>query len=134
MAAYAFEALRFNPHNPALFRSCLADTAIAEGTDRRTVVRAGSTVVPMTISAMFDPDALDAPDEFRIDRPQRSYLHFGHGQHTCFGERLNRVIVPHALKALLCLENLRYSERGSRAIDYEGPFPDRMLLAFDVAR
>ena len=134
VAAHVFEALRFNPHNPALYRSCTADTVIADDTSRRTLVHAGSTVVPMTLSAMFDPDAIERPDEFRVDRPWSAYLHFGRGQHTCFGEHINRVVVPLAVKALLQLENLEYSEKGSGAIEYEGPFPDRMLLAFDVPR
>ena len=132
VAAHVWEALRFNPHNPALFRYCLQDTVLAAGTERRTVVKQGTTVIALTLSAMFDSDALQSPDEFSTERPPSSYFHFGHGQHTCFGERINRIVVPLAVKALLEQGNLAYAEGG--AIEYEGPFPDRMMLSFDVAR
>jgi cytochrome P450 len=131
VAAHVWEALRFNPHNPVLFRHCHADTMVAAGTDRQKVIAKGETVIAMTLSAMFDPDALDRPDEFSTSRPLSAYLHFGHGQHTCFGERINLIVVPLAVKALLKLPNLRYAEGANGAIEYEGPFPDRMMLSFD---
>ena len=83
---------------------------------------------------MFDPAAFDQADEFLSDRPADSYLHLGHGQHRCFGARINAIVLPRAIKALLALENLAYDERGPCKIEYEGPFPDRMMLRFDVAR
>lgn len=134
IAAHAFEALRFNPHNPILIRQCHADTPVGTGTEHETVVRAGSTVVAMTLSAMFDGAVFERPDEFRSDRPAAAYLHFGRGLHTCFGERINRVVIPRALRALLGLDGLAYREGSSGAIAYDGPFPERMPLSFDVAR
>jgi cytochrome P450 len=134
VASHVWEALRFNPHNPALFRRCHADTVIAGGTSRRATLKAGTQVVVLTLSAMFDPAALDRPDEFLPGRPDSAYLHFGYGQHTCFGARINGIVVPAAVKALLLLDGLAYDEEGSRRIEYEGPFPDRMKLRFSVPR
>jgi cytochrome P450 len=134
VAAHVWEALRFNPHNAALFRYCRSNAVIADGTDRRTAIDAGTTVVVLTISAMFDPQRFPQPDEFRTDRPADDYLHFGHGQHMCFGTRINGIVLPLAVKELLLLEHLRYDEDGEGEIEYEGPFPDRMRLRFDVPR
>ncbi len=133
LRSHIWEALRFNPHNPALFRRCHTDTVIAEGTSRRTAIKAGTEVVVLTISAMFDESVMDAPDEFRVDRPNGVYLHFGDGQHTCFGAHMNGVVLPAALRELLVVEGLAYADDGPGAIEYEGPFPDRMKLKFDVA-
>ncbi len=132
LRAHVREALRFNPHNPALFRHCRADTVVADGTSRRTTIKAGSTIVALTISAMFDADAVERPDEFRSDRPDRSYLHFGYGQHCCFGSRINDIVLPAIFEVLLKVDGLGYDEDGPRHIEYEGPFPDRMLLRFDT--
>jgi len=132
--AHVWEALRFNPHNPVLFRRCHADTVIADGTDRRTTIKAGTDVIVFTIAAMFDPEVALSPDEFRTDRPNAAYMHFGDGQHTCFGAFLNGVVLPMAMRELLVLDGLAYADDGPRAIEYEGPFPDRMRLTFDVAR
>jgi cytochrome P450 len=132
VASHVWEALRFNPHNSGMFRHCHANAVVAAGTDRSTEVEKGSTVLLLTISAMFDPDHFERPDEFLVDRPNESYLHFGYAQHLCFGARIAGIVVPLAVKALLQLEGLSYDEHGPRKIEYEGPFPDRMMLRFDV--
>jgi cytochrome P450 len=131
-ASYVWEALRFNPHNTALFRYCRSDAVVADGTERRTLIEKGNTVVVLTMSAMFDPARFDRPDEFLANRSSDDYLHFGQAQHLCFGTRINGVVLPLAVKALLELENLGYDERGPCKIEYEGPFPDRMMMRFDV--
>jgi cytochrome P450 len=129
VSRYVFEALRFNPHNPLIVRRCHQDTAIGAGAQATTITR-GTTVYALTLSAMFDEEVVDDPDHFRVDRPKNHYLHFGHGLHTCFGSQLNLVVLPAAIKQLLLLPNLRISEQTPR-IEYEGPFPDRLVLEFD---
>lgn len=128
LAAYVFEALRFNPHNPVILRHCAKDFRLARGTEREMLVRAGTTVYASTISAMFDASVVEDPHAFRIDRPPASYLHFGRGMHRCFGEHFNRVVVPQAIKALLLRPQLGRA-RGSRGhITYQGPFPTSFSL------
>jgi len=134
LRAHIWEALRFDPLNPVLFRKCHADTAVADGTHRRRVIEAGSMVVAFTLSAMFDEDALPEPNEFRVDRPSTAYMHFGLGQHTCFGSYINGVVLPAAMRELLLLDGLAYADDGPGKIEYDGPFPDRMKLRFDVPR
>ncbi|HET7543074.1 MAG TPA: cytochrome P450 [Polyangiaceae bacterium] len=128
VAAYAFEALRFNPHNPIIVRYCAEDFRLARGTTREAVIRAGTTTFASTLSGMFDASVLPSPHEFRIDRPWEHYLHFGRGMHRCFGERLNRVIIPQAVQALLASQNLARLHGDAGRIHYEGPFPSQLLV------
>ncbi len=52
-------------------------------------IRAGDKVVMWYVSANRDPDAIEEPDSFRIDRARpRKHLSFGFGVHRCVGERL----------------------------------------------
>jgi len=93
LSSYIFEALRFNPQNTILFRFCESSYTLAKGTDRARRIEAGQVVIAATSSAMFDSEEVEAPLEFRLDRPPYHYLHFGHGLHTCFGEYINQVQV-----------------------------------------
>jgi cytochrome P450 len=128
---YVFEALRFNPHNPLIVRRCQADTVVCAGTAHELTIPRGTTVYALTLSAMFDEDVFADPESFRVDRPGSGYLHFGHGQHQCFGAQLTQVMLPEVLKRLLALPGLRVSRQTPR-IQYEGPFPDRYVLEFDT--
>ena len=128
---YAYEALRFNPHQPGQLRFCRHETELAKGTPRARRIRAGTTVVSATLSAMFDPDYFAQPDQFRVDRGVE-YLHFGYGLHRCFGYYINGVQIPAILAALLRLPNLRRAKGNRGRINYDGPFPDRLMLEFDT--
>jgi cytochrome P450 len=130
--AYAYEALRFNPHQPGQLRFCRSETELAKGTPRARRIPAGTTVIPATFSAMFDPDHFAQPDQFRVDRGVE-YLHFGYGLHRCFGYHINGVQIPALLAALLRLPNLRRAAGHRGRINYDGPFPDRLILEFDSA-
>lgn len=133
LGRYVFEALRFNPHNPLIVRRCHQDTVFGAGTEHEATVRAGTTVYALTLSAMFDEAVIDEPEHFRVDRSVDPYLHFGAGQHQCFGRMLNQVVLPEAIKHLLLLPQLRISAETPR-IECEGPFPDRFLLDFTPSR
>lgn len=128
---YAWEAQRFNPHNPILVRFCRNGATLAKGTERETKIPPGTSVYVVTLSAMFDENVIEHPEEFRVGRPRDHYIHFGWGQHRCFGEPFNRVVVPRALMHLLRLKNLRIGESGWARIEYDGPFPQTYRLDFD---
>jgi cytochrome P450 len=52
-------------------------------------IRKGDKVTIWYISGNRDPDAIDDPDRFIIDRPRpRQHLSFGFGIHRCVGNRL----------------------------------------------
>ncbi|HYO55228.1 cytochrome P450 [Archangium sp.] len=131
VAAHAFEALRFDPHNPILLRACHQDYVLAKGTDREVRIPKGTLVIASTISAMFDPAVMRDPDAFRVDRPPQGSMHFGRGMHTCFGEHINHVVLPEVLQCLLRLRNLRRAPGGEGRMRFEGPFPDRLVVEFE---
>ena len=61
---YVWEALRFNPINPLVFRLCEQDYTLASGTPRETKIPAKSIVFACTASAMFDATELVEPETF----------------------------------------------------------------------
>jgi cytochrome P450 len=127
LAQYVFEALRFHPNNPGVFRIASEDYTVAKGSMRATVIRKGMTVLAATQSAMFDERVVDSPNEFRIGRPAYLDMHFGYGLHTCFGEHVNRVQIPGILKPLLRKQGLRRAGE----LKYQGPFPSSLPVRFD---
>jgi len=107
VARYVFEALRFYPLTPGLFRNAEEDYRVAAGTWRSRRIPQGAFVMAATRSAMMDGRRVPRPDAFRIDRPDHQYMHFGYGMHECFGLYMNRAMVPELCKAVLRLPNLR---------------------------
>ena len=74
------------------------------------------------------------PREFRTDRPDPLGLHFGLGQHECFGIHMNRVMLPQLCKPVLRLPGLRRApgEEGRLRLDAAfGIFPMQLTVAFD---
>lgn len=129
LAACIFEALRFDPANPVIYRRAVRDVVIARGHLRAARIQEGTMVLAANLSAMFDPFALDAPGEFRTDRPWGNYMLWGYGMHTCFGAHMNRAIIPQMLKPLLRRDGLRRMG----AVDGAGtPFPAHFAVAFNA--
>jgi cytochrome P450 len=126
LRAYMFEALRFAPQGPGLFRKAQRDCVIAEGTHHETELRKGTTVFAATQSAMNDDDVVDDPGEFRTDRPRHHYMHFGVGMHECFGRFASTMAIPLIAKALLRREDLQRAGPLIKA----GPFPESLLVTY----
>lgn len=130
---YVWEALRFNPINPLLFRVCESDYTLAAGTPREHVVPAGTLVFALTASAMFDDDVVDDPEAFRTDRPDYTGLHFGHGHHTCLGRHLSGVTIPEVVRRVLMRPGVGLLPHPEGAVDFQGgPFPERFVIALDA--
>jgi cytochrome P450 len=127
LGKYVFEALRFNPNNPGLFRVAVEDYRLARSALHGTIIPQGTSVIAATQSAMFDERMVDQPNEFRIDRPEYLNMHFGYGLHTCFGQYVNRVQIPAILKPLLKRRGLRRAGD----LQYEGPFPSSLSVSLD---
>jgi cytochrome P450 len=123
-----FEALRFRPINPMVVRVAKEDYRLAAGEPHETLIRKGTTVFALTWSAMFDPRVLDAPEEFRPDRPDYDYLHFATGLHACYGRYISRIQIPQILKPLLKLKGLR----PAGAPEFDGTFPQTLKVAADI--
>jgi len=132
LAPHLWEALRFNPHNPVIYRRATRDTVIAPGTLRARRVRKGDMVFAVTLSAMHDPAAIDAPGQFRPARPFTDHVIWGTGLHTCFGAQINAAVLPAMLMPLLARPGLRRAEGDAGRCDTGGtPFPQHMTLVFD---
>jgi cytochrome P450 len=127
LGKYVFEALRFNPNNPVLFRVAAEDYPLAKASMHGTTLPKGTSVIAATQSAMFDERFVDDPNQFRIDRPEYLSMHFGYGLHTCFGQYVNRVQIPGILKPLLKHSGLRRAGE----LQYQGPFPSSLLVRLD---
>ncbi|MGA8222810.1 MAG: cytochrome P450 [Candidatus Acidiferrales bacterium] len=133
LAKYVFEALRFNPNNPGLFRITGEDYPLAKGQIHGVTIPKGTQVFAATLSAMFDGTKVDHPDDFRTDRPPYVYMHFGYGLHSCFGRYINQVQIPGILKPLLACKKLRRAPGDAGALQYAGPFPSSLKVNFDAA-
>ena len=87
--------------------------------------------MPATLSAMFDPDAVDRPNEYRLNRPARNYLVFGHGIHLCIGAALARVQIAESLRALFSKQGVRRAKGRAGRLTRLGAYPDTMNLDFE---
>jgi cytochrome P450 len=133
LSAYVFEALRFRPLNPVVYRRAMHDTVIAAGKLRRRKIAKGSIVMASNLSAMFDPLTIPDATSFRTDRPWETYMLWGYGMHACFGAHINRAVLPAMLKPLLAKPNLRRADGTRGQIDKSGtPFPQHLHLVFDI--
>lgn len=64
-------------------------------------LRRGDLVVLDLAAAGRDPGRFDTPEAFRLDRPARASLAFGHGPHVCLGAALSLLEAELLLDALL---------------------------------
>jgi cytochrome P450 len=126
---YVFEALRFHPISPYMFRVCEVATTLARGTDHATEVRPGTTVLPLVQSAMFDEAAFAEPERFDPERPLGNTFHLGYGLHECLGRPIARVLIPEIVRQCLRLPGLE----AAGPIDYaDGPFPEAYRLRWQA--
>jgi cytochrome P450 len=132
VARYVFEASRYFPLTPGLFRDATEDYRLAGGTWRARTIPAGTRVMAATRSAMFDGRRVPDPTSFRLDRPDYSYMHFGAGMHECFGLYMNREMVPAICKAVLKRSGLRRAPGDAGRLRMESIFPMSLVVEFDA--
>jgi cytochrome P450 len=131
----ANEAMRFCPTFPALPRYCPRATRLAVGTPRERELPAGTTLLVITASAMFDPLALEQPEVFRPAR-KVEHLHFGSGTHWCLGADLAMIELVRMLRCFLerpWTIGRRRGPLGNKRIHYDGIAVDRYVIDVDVA-
>lgn len=126
------EAMRFKPIWIGPMRYVPRDTVIAKGTPRERLVKAKSIVMPATLSAMFDPEAVERPEEFDTNRSQRDYLIFGHGIHLCIGTFIAYVQIGEGLRALFAKPGLRRSPGKAGKLQRLGAYPETLKVDFDL--
>jgi cytochrome P450 len=126
--AIVWEALRFVPISPYLFRQTASDYTLGKGTNYATTVTTGTYVLAVTQSAMFDPRAFENPDQFIPGRNWYNYFHFGFGSHECLGRYVGMVMIPEMVRQIL----LRPGIKANGSIDYEGGhLPERYDLSWN---
>ena len=123
-----WEALRFNPINPLLFRYTETNTLLAEGTEREVEIPQGTIIFACTASAMWDSNFVPNADQFRVGRPSHSYIHFGYKSHECLGKYIGMVMIPEIIRILL-LHKVSLIDGSEGKIDFQGgPFPEKFLV------
>ncbi|GAB5447546.1 cytochrome P450 [Gymnodinialimonas sp.] len=133
LAQHCWEALRFNPFNPVIYRRAIHDTQIAPSTLRRAKVAKGQIVFAANFSACFDRFRVPDANSFRTDRPWETYMIWGYGMHNCFGDHINQAVIPAILKPLLKQKNLRRAPGDAGQIQAgELGFPTHFHLEFDT--
>lgn len=117
---YVTEALRFKPPFPYFFRMCEQDTVLGRGASYEAPIAKGTTVLAVTHSAMFDPQALSHPDDFDPTRGPGNQFLLGHGLHECLGRAIASVMIPEMVR-----QSLRLNGLATGAVDLKGgPVPE----------
>jgi cytochrome P450 len=123
-----WEALRFVPISAFLFRKTASDYTVAKGTNHATTIKAGTYILPVTQSAMFDPKSFEDPDSFTPKRNWYHYFHFGFGSHECLGKYVGMVMIPEMVRQVM----LRRGIKANGGIDYQGGhLPQAYDLSWD---
>lgn len=122
-----WEALRYVPISPYMFRQTSEDYTLAKGTDYATNIPARTNVLVLTQSAMFDTYAYENPDEFIGERNFYHNFNFGFGPHDCLGKYVGMEMIPEMVRQIILLPNVK----PAAAIDYKnGPFPESYTLTW----
>lgn len=122
-----WEALRFVPISPYMFRKASQDYSLAKGTDHETEISAGTNVLAITQSAMFDSYAYENADEFNPERNWYHHFNFGFASHECLGKYIGMVMIPEMVRQLFLKSDLQ--EVGS--IDRkDSTFPEEYNLTW----
>lgn len=122
-----WEALRFRPIAPYIFRKAAIDYTLGRATERATTIPQGSTVLNVIASAMFDPVAFEEPDQFNPERPYGQSFHFGFGSHECMGKIVGMVMIPEMVRQVL----RRPGIKADGPMEYLGkPFPEQYRFSW----
>ncbi len=137
LRCHILELLRFRPVFPLLVRDIPRDTGFSAAPGIICPVKAGSQLTVFALSAMFDADALHAPERYCALRPAlrgidpaEQDMVFGHGPRDCIAKDHVLEVLVSALTELLLLPPLRYADPWFARIGYDGPVVSRMRLKF----
>lgn len=131
MRRVVLEAGRLNPAlAPGQWRYCPHDTTLEiDGTAH--VIKAGTTLLVSTMSALRDPRAWDNPMDFRLDRADPDLV-FGIGPHWCLGKYLALEQISGLFEMLLKRDGLRQAKGKSGKMARVGPFPRHMTMTYNT--
>ena len=135
-----WEALRFVPISPYMFRQASSDCTIARGTKHQTNIGAHTNVLLISQSAMFDSYAYDHPETFNPNRNWYHHFNFGFGSHECLGKYVGMVMIPEMVRQVMLRSHIVGKGTISRrngalygngpGAGTDGPFPEEYNLAW----
>lgn len=132
--AMVWEALRFVPIRPDIFRKMAEDYVVGKSTDYETTIEKGEIVRLLIHSAMFDERAYENPEAFD---PKRTFYHnfaFGFGEHECLGKYVGMEMIPEMVWHTVLLPDLKadsdLSYRNATFPDFDGPFPENFQVSW----
>jgi cytochrome P450 len=135
-----WEALRFVPISPYMFRQASTDYTIAKGTQHQTDIRAHTNILLISQSAMFDSYAYDEPETFNPNRNWYHHFNFGFGSHECLGKFVGMVLIPEMVRQVMLRKDIAGKGTISRrngalygngpGAGMDGPFPEEYTLAW----
>lgn len=123
---YFWEALRFRPIAPYMFRVAEAEHVLGRTTAHETRVAKGTIVLPLVLSSNFDPARFAEPETFDPTRPRHHTFHLGYGMHDCLGRHVAEVMMPEMLRQIVLATHIAptgaHDCRG-------GPFPESWIFS-----
>lgn len=129
MRKIVLEAGRLNPAlAPGQWRYCPHDTSL-EIEGKSHSIKAGTTLLVSTMSALRDPRAWENPKQFRLDRPDPDLV-FGVGPHWCLGKYLALEQISGLFEILLQQRDLRRAKGKAGRLKRVGPFPRHMMMTY----
>jgi Dyp-type peroxidase family len=138
MRKIVLEAGRLNPAlSPGQWRYCVADTTLnVDG--RPKVIKAGTTLLVSTMSALRDKRTIKEPNRFWPDRTgpdgalQDPDLVFGIGAHSCMGKHVAIEQISALFLTLLKRPGLTRAKGKAGKVQTVGPFPRHLEMTFDT--
>lgn len=131
LQAYVLEALRFRTPTPVVTRQATQPYTLSAGTRHETTIPAGTLTFAGIGAAMMDASAIDAPQEFRLNRPAEQYLHFGAGLHRCLGTHIAMAHVTAMLASVLTLPGVHRGRGITGRLRLVGAFPRTFVVDFN---
>ena len=127
---YVWEALRFDPISPYLFRVAASPYTLGAGRPWQAEIPAGTAVLPLVLAAMHDPVRFPNPETFDPTRiPLANTFHFGYGLHECMGRYVGGVMIPEIIRQVLLRDDLKVIS----PLSFEGkPLPEKFVIGWKV--
>ncbi|MET3961518.1 cytochrome P450 [Marmoricola sp. OAE513] len=124
------EQLRFSSPIQNLYRYTCADYEVAGVT-----IPTGSRILLSFGAANRDPAAFENPDEYRIDRENKTHVGFGYGAHMCVGAPLARMETQSVLTELVArIERIEHAGPVTWSTNSSLRGPTRLPVKLHLAR
>jgi cytochrome P450 len=124
---FVWEALRFQPISPYMFRLTAKPHTLGRTKGYETTLKEGDVVLPLVQSAMFDVSRFPDPESFDPTRSLDDMFHLGWGHHECLGKYPAMVMIPEIVRQVILRQDLKITT----PIDRKGtPFPEVFEVSY----